>query len=353
MWKAFSEKDPAFDGTFFVAVKTTGIFCRPVCRAKPPRPDNVEFFPTAREAVREGYRACKLCRPLEPAGRPPEGVRRLIDLVAKADGRRLTDADLHEIGIDPSTARRQFRRHTGITFAAYQRTRRLGAALQEVRAGSPLAVAQVGAGFESESGFREAFARTFGTTASRAEGVGVLTARWFPTPLGTMVGLASEDGVVILDFVDRKGLERAVERARRACRGAGDLAAVVPGENRHLELLSRELAEYFAGARGQFSVRVAACAGTAFERRAWGFLKTIPYGETRSYGQQAAAMGCPNASRAVGRANGMNYVSIVIPCHRVVGASGELTGYGGGLQRKRWLLDHERRVAARLCLTTA
>jgi AraC family transcriptional regulator of adaptative response/methylated-DNA-[protein]-cysteine methyltransferase len=151
-----------------------------------------------------------------------------------------------------------------------------------------------------------------------------------------MLAIAGDDGIVLLDFLDRKGLQGALRRIK---------TSVVPGNHAHLDQLESELAEYFAGARRSFDVPIAPI-GTAFERRAWEFLQSIPFGQTRSYGDEARALDTPRAVRAVGRANGMNYISIVIPCHRVIGSNGELTGYGGGLARKRWLLDHERRVLA-------
>jgi len=245
------------------------------------------------------------------------------------------------IGIDPSTARRQFRQYCGMTFAAYQRSRRLGVALNDVRSGAPVATAQAGAGFESGSGFRQAFERMFGAPASamRENGATTLTADWIETPLGRMVAIAHEDGIVLLDFIDRKGLPGAIDRLTER-----HGAPVTPGEHRHLVQLKRELDEYFRGTRRAFEVPLAP-QGSVFERRAWNYLRQIPFGQTRSYGQQATSIGAGGGARAVGRANGMNYLSIVIPCHRVVASNGDLTGYGGGLARKRWLLDHERRAA--------
>jgi AraC family transcriptional regulator of adaptative response/methylated-DNA-[protein]-cysteine methyltransferase len=344
MRRAFAEKDSSFDGTFFVAVKSTSIFCRPVCRAKPPKPENIEFFATADEALRSGYRACKLCHPLDRVVNRSTVVSQLIRLVEADPSRRLGETDLTAMGVDPSTARRQFRSHCGMTFAAYQRARRMGAALREVRQGGSVTFAQVGAGFESGSGFRRAFAHLFGTAASESDGVELLTADWIETPLGTMLAVANDAGLVLLDFVDRKGLASAIGRLRKRFGSKSKLAAIVPGQHEHLSQVRSELAEYFAGRRQTFTVPLVT-RGTEFEMRAWKHLQTIPFGETNSYGEQASAMGRSQAVRAVGRANGMNYLSIVIPCHRVIGAGGELTGYGGGLARKRWLLNHERSAA--------
>src|SRR5688572_9030531 len=184
MRRAFAAKDSRFDGVFYVAVKTTGVFCRPVCRAKPPRTENVEFYSTAQDAMYHGYRACKLCRPLDAGRRPPEVVERLMSCVERSPAQRLRGSDLAKLGIDPSTARRQFRSYCGMTFAAYQRARRMGLALARVRNGSPVIHAQLDAGFGSSSGFRDAFNRLFGTSASTSGGVAILTCCWITTPLG-------------------------------------------------------------------------------------------------------------------------------------------------------------------------
>ena len=346
MRRAFATKDPAYNGMFFVAVRTTGVFCRPVCRAKPPRAENIEFFPTAREALLSGYRACKLCRPLEPTGARPALVTRLLELVESSPEQRVTGDALRELGIDPSTARRQFQAHCGTSFAAYQRARRLGSAVVEMRDGRSATFAGVGAGFQSSSAFRDAIERTFGLPTSQLAGAAVLTSAWLATPLGNMLAVAHDDGIVLLDFADRATLEPTIAKLRARFASRGTHAVIVPGEHRHLSMLATELMEYFAGTRRTFTVPVSP-AGTDFERRAWDALRAIPFAETRSYGQQAIAMGDARAVRAVGRANGRNTINIIIPCHRVIAASGDLTGYGGGLARKQWLLSHERSIAAK------
>jgi AraC family transcriptional regulator of adaptative response/methylated-DNA-[protein]-cysteine methyltransferase len=340
MHKAFASKDSAYDGIFFTAVKTTGIFCRPTCRAKPAKPENLEFFSSADEAVRNGYRPCKLCRPTENSAQPPL-VRRLMELAEQEPEKKWTESELAAVGITASVASRQFRAYCNMTFAAYQRSRRIGLAAAEIRSGTSAIVAQTAAGFESASGFRDALTRMFGESSGDVRQTTMLIARWISTPLGPMLAIAADEGLVALDFLDRKGMTGAIERLRRRF-GRNKIPAVIaPGNHPHLTAIDRELEEYFAGLRQTFNVPLSP-AGTAFERRAWKALSEIPYGQTLSYGQQAVAMGS-NAVRAVGRANGMNYLSIVIPCHRVIGSDGKLTGYGGGLARKAWLLDHERR----------
>lgn len=155
------------------------------------------------------------------------------------------------------------------------------------------------------------------------------------SPLGEMIAGASEKGICFLEWHDRGGTDRIKSRVAKRYR-----REVISGENRHLEKLRDELARYFEGKLSNFTVELD-IAGTEFERTVWKQLLKIPYGETRSYGQMATDLNRPGAQRAVGRANGANYVSIVIPCHRVIEATGKLRGYGGGLWRKEWLLRHE------------
>jgi AraC family transcriptional regulator of adaptative response/methylated-DNA-[protein]-cysteine methyltransferase len=344
MRRAFAAKDPAYDGTFIVAVKTTGIFCRPVCRAKTPKAENVEFFPTSAEALRHGYRACKLCRPLDVVGATPPLVAKLMDLVNDAPDGRVTSENLKSLGIDPSTARRQFLAHRGTSFAAYQRSRRLGQGVSELRRGRSTGFAGTIAGFRSDCAFRDAIERAFDLPTSRVLSAEVLTSRWMATPLGNMLAVAHARGIAMLDFADRATLEGSLAKLRERFAGAGKHVVIVPGEHKHLAALDRELSEYFAGKRTTFSVPLLP-SGTDFEQRALAYLRSIPFGQTRSYRQQAAAMGDANAVRAVGRANGRNTINILIPCHRVIAANGALTGYGGGLARKQWLLRHEREIA--------
>ncbi len=200
------------------------------------------------------------------------------------------------------------------------------------------------AGFDSLGGFRKAFSPLFGTPASEADGAECLLARWLATPLGPMLAVTRDEGIVLLDFFDRNHVEAELQRLCRRFGSGASPAVIVPGTHRHLDHVERELAEYFAGTRQSFTVPLAP-RGTDFELKAWTFLRAIPYAQTRSYGQQARGMEMPRAVRSVGRANGRNFMAILIPCHRVIGADGTLTGYGGGLARKQWLLHHESHFA--------
>ncbi len=336
MYRAVVRNDPAFEGVFWLGVRTTGIFCRPTCHARTPNRENVEYFGATSDALHAGYRPCKKCRPLDHGRAPPPLVATLLVAVEREPGRRFRDSELAAMGIDPSTARRHFKRYCGMTFQAYHRARRMGLALLDIRKGKTVLDSQLDQGFESGSGFREAFARIVGAAPSRAHDVGVLQAKWLETPLGAMLALADDRGLHLLDFVDRRGLERALENLQRRLR-----MRVVPGEHRHLAQIEPELTEYFAGTRRRFDTPVV-LTGSSFQTAVWTALQAIPAGTTVSYGELATRLGQRNAVRAVGRANGDNRLSIIVPCHRVIGADGALTGYGGGLARKQKLLDLER-----------
>ena len=337
MYRALVNRDPSFEGIFLVGVRTTGIFCRPTCTAKKPARENVEFFPSTSEALLGGYRPCLRCQPMDPVRPVPQLIARLREEVEKAPDGRLTDKELASLAIDPSTARRQFKRYYGMTFQAYHRARRMGLALREVRRGESVENARNGSGFGSESGFRDAFEKIFGQPPTAAKEQGGLFAERIETPLGSMLAIADDAGLRLLEFVDRRALERELSILRTRLH-----TNVVPGEHRHLTTARKQLADYFSGKNLEFTVPIAPV-GSRFQLRDWKLLQTIPLGETRSYSWMAEQLGDKEMRRAVGRANGDNMLCIIIPCHRVIRADGTLCGYGGGLWRKKWLLEHERR----------
>jgi AraC family transcriptional regulator of adaptative response/methylated-DNA-[protein]-cysteine methyltransferase len=339
MQRAYLERDASYNGLFFLGVRTTGIFCRPTCPARKPLPKNVEYFATARAALVAGYRPCKRCRPLELDDQPSWACELLAD-VERDPASRITEGDLRARGIDPATVRRYFLRRYGMTFQAFTRARRLSGTLSRIRESSTLDAAVFQSGYESHSGFREAFARTFGDPPGSYRGGPCVFLSWLRSPLGPLVAGATDEGICLLEFSDRRMLETQFAAVRKLFG-----APVVPGFSEHLDTLRRELASYFAGLLQTFSVPLV-YPGTVFQRRVWEQLLTIPYGQTRSYEQMAAAVGAPKAVRAVGRANGLNRIAILIPCHRVVNKNGALGGYGGGLRRKQFLLDLEQRHQA-------
>lgn len=340
LYRALAARDSAFDGLFVAAVITTGIFCRPTCGARKPKPENVEYFANAADALHHGYRPCKLCNPLGAPGEAPTWLRPLLDDVHADPQRRWRDQDLRDRNLEPDRVRRWFQKHHGMTFLAYGRALRLATAFGRLASGDGVAEAAYGAGYESVSGFCDAFEKTIGRSPSRSRTLRLVTIHRIVTALGPMIAGATEDGVCLLEFADRRMIETQLGRIQRAMK-----ARILPGTSPHITQLERELREYLAGTRQTFTVSLVT-AGTPFQERVWAALRAIPYGETRSYRDQAEAIGQPSAARAVARANGDNRISILIPCHRVIGKDGELVGYGGGLWRKRHLLDLEAGSAA-------
>lgn len=165
----------------------------------------------------------------------------------------------------------------------------------------------------------------------------MITTTKIETELGIMVAGAVDEGICLLEFSDRRMLNTEYKDLARYFK-----TTIEEGENKHFNSLRKQLKEYFEGKRKEFSVPLST-PGTDFQKRVWKELMNIPYGTTRSYMEQSVALGIPESIRAVANANGMNRVSIIIPCHRVIGSDGQLTGYGGGLKRKKWLLDHEKK----------
>ena len=335
MERAYLERDPAYHGLFFLGVRTTGIFCRPTCPARKPRPENVEFFATAQAALAAGFRPCRRCQPLQHDDQPSWAAKLLAD-VEREPLRRLTESDLQARGTDPATVRRYFQRRYGLTFQAFARARRLSAVLHRIREGMSLDAAVFDSGYDSHSGFRDAFIRLFGEPPGAYRHGECVRVTWINSPLGPLLAGATAKGICLLEFTDRRMLEAQFKAVRRLIG-----LPVVPGTNEHTEALCDQLARYFAGNLRSFTVPLL-YPGTVFLRRVWEQLRAIPFGETRSYEEVAAAVGAPRAVRAVGHANGLNRLAILIPCHRVVRKDGTLGGYGGGLRRKEFLLALER-----------
>ncbi|MBM4071434.1 MAG: bifunctional transcriptional activator/DNA repair protein Ada [Planctomycetes bacterium] len=337
MERAYLKSDATYDGLFFIGVRTTGIFCRPTCPARKPLPENVEYFAEAQAAVAAGFRPCKRCRPLLAASQPV-WVAELLAEVEREPSAHISDRELKARGIDPATVRRYFHKRYGMSFQAFTRGRRLSGGLQRLQMAESLDAAVFESGYESHSGFRDAFVRVFGDTPGSYRNGDCVTLSWLDSPVGQLLAGATAMGICLLEFTERDRLEAQLTSIRKHFR-----MPAVPGVNGHLEKLQDELKKYFAGKLRRFTVPLQ-YPGTDFQRRVWRELLEIPYGETRSYEDVAIAVGVPKGMRAVGRANGLNRIAIVIPCHRVVNKGGHLGGYGGGLRRKQFLLDLERRT---------
>jgi O-6-methylguanine DNA methyltransferase len=347
-YAAMQRRDRAYDGVFFVGVTTTGIFCRPVCPARTPLAKNCTFHASAAAALAAGFRACKRCRPETAPGSPAwsgtaASVTRALGLI---DAGGLDDAVPVEalgdrLGVGARQVRRLFARHLGVSPVAVAQAKRLATAVVMIDAGQlPMAEIALAAGFGSIRRFNEVFAAVHGETPAqrrkRTKGTAMieLTLAHYAAPFADLLIVTDSDGVLrALDFSDYAArMQRLLARHYGAFNLVeGDAPA---------ELVSA-LDAYFAGDLAALDDIAVATAGSDFQRQVWTALRAIPAGTTSGYGALAARIGKPGAARAVGLANGLNPIGIVVPCHRVIGASGALTGYAGGVERKRWLLAHE------------
>lgn len=334
-YQALLERAVAYTGVFFVGVKTTGVFCISVCRARKPKRENVEFYNDFKSALDAGYRPCKVCRPTENACTAPAFIEQALRLVREKPKERVSDTELRQNNISPERVRRWFLQNHGITFQAFQRMQRVNVALQELKTGRAATDVAFDNGYESLSGFGYICKKLTGYAPS--ENQQVILIHRFTTPLGPMFVCATARGVCLLEFVDRRMLETEFRDLQRLFN-----ARIIAGENNHTRQAEKEMAEYFNGHRRVFDLALDT-PGSPFQQRVWAQLCRVPFGDTDNYQSLAIGIGKPGAARAVAAANGANRVAVVIPCHRIIGKDGSMTGYGGGIARKAWLIAHEEK----------
>lgn len=345
MYKALVEKDSSFEGVFFAAIKTTGIFCRPSCTARKPKQENVEYFTDTKSALSFGYRPCKVCFPMQPYGEKPEWLFDLLKEISANPEVKIKDDELRKRGIDPARVRRWFNKNHGITFQAYTRALRINRAFSIIKddvfkqnkkaSVNSIIDTAYDSGYESLSGFNEAFKKFTGTSPTNSNSIQVTTVTRLLTPLGPMMAGATDKGICLLEFIDKTRLDKQLLKLSKQLN-----TKFVPGQHPLFDLLEEQLLAYFNSKLTKFSVPLD-IPGTEFQQRVWQQLLKIPYGETCSYQQQAEGINHPKAVRAVAKTNGENRIAIIVPCHRVIGKNGKLTGYAGGLWRKQRLLELE------------
>lgn len=340
LYQALLERDERYDGRVYVCVSSTGVFCRLTCPARKPNPENCTFYATVGECLQAGFRACKRCHPMQREATPAIGE--LLAELERRPNMRWSEAHISKMGYDLSTVRRSFKRQFGMTFLEIARLRRLREGFTRLSEGEKVITAQQDASFESASAFREAFTRLLGASpkallGKKHSGPKMLLADWIPTPLGDMIAVSSKSHLHLLEFVDRKALPTELKKLREFARGDLGVGTFAPTDQ-----IKSELEAFFTGQLDSFKTPLV-LHGTPFLCQVWEELQRIPAGVTCSYSELARRIGRPSASRAVARANGANQLALIIPCHRVIGTDGSLTGYGGGLWRKQRLLDIERR----------
>jgi AraC family transcriptional regulator of adaptative response/methylated-DNA-[protein]-cysteine methyltransferase len=338
-WSAVLARDAGQDGAFVYAVRTTGVYCRPSCPSRRPRRENVSFFRAAALAEQAGYRACARCGPGARRDAASAAVARAVAFLESRQGERVALRELaSRVGMSPFHLQRTFRRLLGVSPRAFQDARRLARFKSRLRQGDPVGMATYEAGYGSSRGLYESARAGLGMTPATYRRGGLGERILFTTvasEFGRLLVASAGRGVCAVALgADDAGLEKDLRAEFPRAEVARDDAGVehwVRAVVRHLE---------GAPAAPRVDLR-----GTAFQLRVWQALRAIPYGETRSYGEVAAAIGEPAASRAVARACATNRLALVVPCHRVVRQDGGLGGYRWGLSRKRRLLDRERQGA--------
>jgi len=338
LYHALLTRDAAWEGRAYVGVTSTGVFCRLTCPARKPKQANCVFVGSVAEAMRAGFRACKRCHPMGPEAQGDPAVARLLKALEAAPEERWSEARLRAQGYDPSTVRRAFQRHFGMSFLEMARQSRLRLGAAALPKGKVIE-AQMDAGFSSPAAFRAAFGKWLGLAPGRFAKDALLRAELIDTTLGAMILVASAQAVHLLEFTERRALPGELRRLYDHAKGSLGFGRFAPTDR-----IEAELAAFMRGDSPQFTTPLAPL-GPPFAQKVWTALRAIPAGETRSYSGLAAQMGRPDATRAVARANGANPIAIAIPCHRVLGADGALTGYGGGLWRKQALIEMERAYA--------
>jgi len=338
-WEAVVARDPNHDGKFFFAVATTGVYCRPSCPAKRPRRENVTFFRRPEAAERAGYRACLRCKPKATVGNPQIAmVKEMCRYIEQHLDEAVTLEKLATVfGQSPFHLQRTFKKTLGISPRAYADSCRMGLLKRNLQAGRSVTHALYDAGFSSSSRLYERTASQLGMTPDKyRRGAIAAGIRYTCTdsPLGRMLVAATEKGICAIQFGDTddelmEGLKREFPFAIRK------------REDKSMQSWTNVVLRQISGHKMNCFLPLDIQA-TAFQRRVWAHLQSLPFGTTQSYGEVAKAIGQPNAARAVARACASNRIAVAIPCHRVVREDGDMGGYRWGVERKRALLQREQ-----------
>jgi AraC family transcriptional regulator, regulatory protein of adaptative response / methylated-DNA-[protein]-cysteine methyltransferase len=338
-WDAVVTRDAAQDGQFFFGVSSTGVYCRPSCPAKRPRRENVTFFRHPEDAEKAGYRACLRCRPKSASGSPQaDSVKSICRFIEQHLDEPITLERLgEEFGMSPFHLQKTFKKTLGITPKAYADSCRMKLLKQNLQTGKSVTTALYDAGYSSSSRLYERTASQLGMTPDKyRRGAVAATIRYTfaDSPLGRMLVAATEKGICSIQFADTdgeltEGLKREFPFAARK------------RDDDSMQAWTKTLLSQMEGHKLNRSLPLDIQA-TAFQRRVWAHLQSLPFGTTQSYGEVAKAIGQPTAARAVARACATNPVAVAIPCHRVVREDGAMGGYRWGIERKEALLRLEQ-----------
>lgn len=338
-WDAVRRRDGSADGAFYYAVRTTGVYCRPSCAARLPRPENVAFFQTTADAERAGFRPCRRCRPHEPslAQRHAAVIRDACRQLEEAEETPALDALARAAGMSPYHFHRVFKALSGTTPKRYADACRARRLRGELATRDTVTEAIYGAGFNSNGRFYAASSDLLGMTATQFRSGGEGTAIHFAVGecwLGAILVAATPKGVCAIEFGDD------ADALVRTLQDRFPKARLVGGDPAFEAQVAQVVGFIEAPARGldlPLDIR-----GTAFQQRVWDAIRAIPAGSTATYSELAKRIGAPSSVRAVARACASNVIGVAIPCHRVVRTDGSLSGYRWGVARKRALLAREK-----------
>src|SRR5271157_445645 len=339
-WEAVQMRDERYNGLVYYGVRSTGIYCRPTCRSRRPKREQVEFFPSYEKAEQAGYRPCKRCKPrqtLDPDN-PVELVTRVCRLIEMNPGETLTLNELaRQLAVSPYHLHRLFKSVTGATPHQYAAANRVKEFKSQIKAGNDLVTAMLEAGYSSNSRLYETAAGQLGMTPAsyRRGGSGMqINYTIVDSSLGRLLVAATALGICAVSFADEDARLTALIKSEYP-------AADIQRDDILLKRWVNAILAYLDGSQPHLDLPLDVQA-TAFQLRVWEELRRIPYGETRTYAQVAHAIGQPSAVRAVGHACATNPAALVTPCHRVVRSDGGLGGYRWGLERKQTLLAREQ-----------
>lgn len=336
-WRAVRANDARFDGAFYLGVKTTGIYCRPSCRARLPKRENVAFYESADQAERNGFRACLRCRPRQADAADPQIAKVLkVCEMMESDEPVSLDEMATRLDLSPYHLQKSFKAIVGVSPKKYSEAKRMEKFKGELRGGSDVVTATYDAGFGSSSRLYEKAVEHLGMTpAVYKKGGKGMKIHYVVTEceLGKMLVARTPRGICSVSFGDTDDKLTA------------DLAAEFPNaeitcDDTQLKTAVKAITKYLTGKQRRLVLPLDLKA-TAFQMQVWDFLRQIPYGETRSYKEVAEGIGDKNKVRAVAQACAKNRVAVLIPCHRVVASDGALSGYRWGVERKRMLLTTE------------
>jgi AraC family transcriptional regulator of adaptative response/methylated-DNA-[protein]-cysteine methyltransferase len=347
-WHAVENKDARFNGTFFFGVRTTGIYCKPSCAARTPKRQNVQFFESPQTAEKQGFRACRRCRPNCAAEKDPRAEMALNVCQLIEDGITGGEENVsleflgEKTGMSPHHLQRTFKSILGITPKQYATALKIKSFKEQVQRGEDVTGAMYEAGFGSSRALYEKAGDNLGMTpaAYKSKGKGMkISYTVVDSDLGKMLAAKTERGVCSVTFGDKE--KELVESLRKEFS-----AAEITKDETGLSGAVSSILRLLEGKEKRFALPLDVQA-TAFQLQVWETLKKIPYGETRSYKEVAESIGRPTAVRAVARACATNPVALITPCHRVVRENGDLSGYRWGIERKKEILARETAEAAK------